>query len=289
MRDGYEDWEFWINAYKHNYKFKHIDEKLYFYRIKDESLYVDAYTKDKYLRAKIVMNHPELYTAHRTLEAIRTIKETEKLADLYFYCKQDTIEYLDQFYPVLDNYLNNNPLAKTQVIAFPDMNIGLCTLDLFEDNHSVDLLSKELGADHILFYSPLRYGVSGLTHSEFAWDKNKNIVTSQGTVFPFVARSIKDDVRNTDITATNLELYYEYTKTKLDNLQHKYDIDISNAQKRFDSLKHAYNVDTTNIQHKIDHINNLIYDVFTTNTSRHPMHILKALKRLYLHYKTMLR
>jgi hypothetical protein len=48
MHDGYEDWEFWINAYKHNMKFTHIPEQLYYYRIKEESRDTAAIEKDSY-------------------------------------------------------------------------------------------------------------------------------------------------------------------------------------------------------------------------------------------------
>jgi len=267
MHDGYEDWEFWINAYKHNFRFKHIDEKLYFYRIKDESMYLDAYKRDMYLRAKIVMNHPELYTTHRTSQAVKTIKEAEKLADLYFYFTQNTTINTDQFNSVLNNYLNNNSLNKIQVITFLDMNIGLCTLDLFEDIHSLDDLSKELGTDLIFFYSPLRYEVPKLQNSEYAWDKNKGMVNTEGTLFPFVPKSVKDDPQMQLIAHQRLEQYQEYIKIKLDNLQYKYNIDTENSQKELDSLQHKYNIDINLAKKKLDSLQHK-YNIDTASSQK---------------------
>ena len=42
MNIGYEDWEFWINVYKHNFKFHYLPEVLFYYRVKKESMVTNA-------------------------------------------------------------------------------------------------------------------------------------------------------------------------------------------------------------------------------------------------------
>ena len=61
--DSYEDWDFWISAGKRGHKGKRIAEFLFYYRVKEQSMYTDALERDPLLRAQIVCNHPELYTS----------------------------------------------------------------------------------------------------------------------------------------------------------------------------------------------------------------------------------
>lgn len=59
--DSYEDWNFWISAGKKGHNGKRIPELLFYYRVKEESMYADALKRDSLLQAQIVCNHPELY------------------------------------------------------------------------------------------------------------------------------------------------------------------------------------------------------------------------------------
>jgi glycosyltransferase involved in cell wall biosynthesis/thioredoxin-like negative regulator of GroEL len=58
---GYEDWNFWIGAAKHGFKARKVDEPLFFYRIKSSSMLTQAMQRDRELRARIVLNHAEIY------------------------------------------------------------------------------------------------------------------------------------------------------------------------------------------------------------------------------------
>ena len=89
MNIGYEDWEFWVNAYKHDFRFYYHPETLVYYRVKEESMVTNAYQKDAFLKAKIIMNHPELYPKYIMDNAIQTIKNEENRIQYYFYHDTD--------------------------------------------------------------------------------------------------------------------------------------------------------------------------------------------------------
>jgi len=61
MVEGYEDWDFWITCGEKGYVGKRIAEVLFFYRVKEESMYTKAMGNDARLKARIVLNHPHLY------------------------------------------------------------------------------------------------------------------------------------------------------------------------------------------------------------------------------------
>lgn len=44
---GHEDWEFWINAYKYGFKFVYLKEKLFYYRVCNNSMIVKTTKTDK--------------------------------------------------------------------------------------------------------------------------------------------------------------------------------------------------------------------------------------------------
>ncbi len=60
---GYEDWEFWINAYKNGWKFHHINQFLFDYRVRAGSMVSDSNQTDnrKALVEYITKKHYELY------------------------------------------------------------------------------------------------------------------------------------------------------------------------------------------------------------------------------------
>jgi glycosyltransferase involved in cell wall biosynthesis len=60
---GYEDWNFWISCGERGLRAQRIPGALLQYRVKDASMYTAAAANDKALRARIVLNHPDLYNA----------------------------------------------------------------------------------------------------------------------------------------------------------------------------------------------------------------------------------
>lgn len=81
MKDGYEDWEFWIHllADKNPLKVKHLNEVCFFYRIKHLSRNVDAMQKnDASLRDYIYRKHPEVF--YKNLNSLKEYyHENQKL------------------------------------------------------------------------------------------------------------------------------------------------------------------------------------------------------------------
>jgi glycosyltransferase involved in cell wall biosynthesis/thioredoxin-like negative regulator of GroEL len=61
MREGYEDWDFWVGAIEKGWAGLRIPEPLFEYRIKHRSMLRDANARRPYLIARIVLNHPALY------------------------------------------------------------------------------------------------------------------------------------------------------------------------------------------------------------------------------------
>lgn len=67
MRDGFEDWEFWISGFELGWKGYLLDKPYFYYRKQPTasmlgSIYNDG-NKVDYLKARIVSLHPKLYTA----------------------------------------------------------------------------------------------------------------------------------------------------------------------------------------------------------------------------------
>jgi len=58
---GYEDWDFWLRIAKLGGRFISVPEPLVRYRVSDSGLYAESLNIDKMLRARITLNHPELY------------------------------------------------------------------------------------------------------------------------------------------------------------------------------------------------------------------------------------
>jgi glycosyltransferase involved in cell wall biosynthesis len=71
---GYEDWDFWVNCTAHGLRARRIPESLLLYRVKDSSRDTVAVEHDRELRARIVLNHPRLYSPKRIEEASATLQ-----------------------------------------------------------------------------------------------------------------------------------------------------------------------------------------------------------------------
>ncbi len=188
MKEGYEDWEFWINAYKNDFVFYYLPEILYYYRIKQVSRETNAKTKHTYLFSTIVMNHPELYTMDQVQKAIGLIKKTESLSDLYFYAPKDLSVNKKDFSKTINQYLSYEKLQERQFVYMPgiDKRVGLFALDTIKNLKQLRQLHKEAEEDLILFYAPLRYEVPSLLNLDFAWNNNKGITGVHGTIFTYV-------------------------------------------------------------------------------------------------------
>ena len=212
MSDGFEDWEFWVNVFKHDFKFQYIPETLFYYRIKEDSLYVSAKQKDLYLNAKLVANNPELYTPSRVDSAVRTIKETEDLADFFFY--SDRVSQHEEMLiraigPLVDTTLEE------QVFEFPGQRIVLFSLDKLEDTAQNPSLYARTEVDRVLWYAPLRYEVDGLQTLPFTWSRTSGFQELRGTVFPYIPRTTEEKLALQPIACERLQQYTDYLQDDL--------------------------------------------------------------------------
>jgi len=63
MKNGFEDWEFWISITKHGHKYKIVEEFLFFYRRTKESMLVDTLKNHRISNMEYVFEkHKEFYT-----------------------------------------------------------------------------------------------------------------------------------------------------------------------------------------------------------------------------------
>lgn len=60
MKLGYEDWEFWINSYKHKAVFLKIEKLSYFYRVKKQSMVTQTIQKHSQILQYIHTKHYDL-------------------------------------------------------------------------------------------------------------------------------------------------------------------------------------------------------------------------------------
>jgi len=272
MVGGYEDMEFWVNAYKHGFKFKRCPEVLFYYRIKEKSMLTEAVTKDTYLKAKIVLNHPELYTIPYVQESINTIKETEQLADLYFYQDNCIPDKKEKLLTEVGYFLSNNALNKKQIIDIMGNKVLLCTLDLLKDNKTIQKLYKKIGIDFLLVYAPMRYEIQFLRSCKFAWKKDEGIIASKGSIFPFVPKSIRENSKTQLIAYDRLVKYQNIEKQELRN-------QVNSAwklQKEIDSSKT-----------KLSTLVNAIRQVILFPIIRHPIKKYRAYKLMLCTYSTI--
>jgi protein O-GlcNAc transferase len=82
MRQGYEDWDFWIGCGERGFYGRHIPELLFFERIKDRSMYSTSSQHDKGLKAQIVLNHPSLFTQSQVFWAQGVIANNDDILSL---------------------------------------------------------------------------------------------------------------------------------------------------------------------------------------------------------------
>jgi hypothetical protein len=63
MTAGYEDWDFWLGACERGFEFHHVQETLFYYRLKAESMLTAARKHHRSLHARIALNHPASFSA----------------------------------------------------------------------------------------------------------------------------------------------------------------------------------------------------------------------------------
>ena len=61
MKLGYEDWDFWIGCGEKGFFGRRLPEPLFFYRVKNTSMFTKALEHHQALHAQIIANHPRLY------------------------------------------------------------------------------------------------------------------------------------------------------------------------------------------------------------------------------------
>ena len=222
MKDGYEDWEFWVNAFRNNFVFQYIPKAYFYYRVKAESRDVSAQKLDKYLTSKLMLNNSTIYTLKKVKNAISTIKLEEELADFYFYSNNKILENEEELILTVGSFISANTLHQKQSIAIRNKcNIGICPLNILENIKNIEELHHEMHVKLILFYAPIRYKISSLYCSNFSWDTHRGIVRTEGTIFPYTIHSKLRHVEFQSIAYEYMENYVEHTIEKKDNTIHE--------------------------------------------------------------------
>lgn len=73
MRQGYEDWDFWLRCAKEGFRGKACNERFLAYRRRPQSMLASSHTIDSVLRSTIRNNHPWLY-ASKSLVALEDVE-----------------------------------------------------------------------------------------------------------------------------------------------------------------------------------------------------------------------
>ncbi len=163
MDGGYEDWEFWLSCYERGYKFHFVKEALFLYRVKKQSMVTEAIKKDRFLKNKIVLNHPALYPERRVYEAIAKIYENRH-NKYFFYSDKEFSK--DKRYVLLEGsfigYRNfGDILQLKEAIEFYKREdfcpVVLCYVEAIEDREYIENLYRNLDVSHIIFYSIVSY------------------------------------------------------------------------------------------------------------------------------------
>lgn len=78
MRQGYEDWDFWLRLMARGARFAHLTDDLFRYRKHGHTMLADADARAPLLRARIALNHPTLFPAWRRALARRLLARPER-------------------------------------------------------------------------------------------------------------------------------------------------------------------------------------------------------------------
>jgi glycosyltransferase involved in cell wall biosynthesis len=135
---GYEDWDFWIGAAKRGFRFQKIDEPLFFYRVKLESMLTNALRRHSHLKARIILNHPELYNRSSWEEAFKvweTVKiEAKSTRPPAFDCP---VRVPQSVFFIGSNLISESGSLNKKVpsIAFTAPEIGACDIEILFKHH----------------------------------------------------------------------------------------------------------------------------------------------------------
>jgi glycosyltransferase involved in cell wall biosynthesis len=72
--DAYEDWDFWIGAVERGFRAEGIDEALFQYRTKAQSMLTEAEARKPQLVARVTLNHPGLFSPEQEAEARKILR-----------------------------------------------------------------------------------------------------------------------------------------------------------------------------------------------------------------------
>lgn len=227
MHGGYEDWEFWVNAAKLGFKFFHVPQIFFYYRVKKESMYTDSLNKHNYLCSKIVLNHPELYTDIEIIDAIKSVKSYESAADIYFYLDIDIIPNEKVMIKALGQYVDKLDLYDT-LFTQPYYTVGsleeygnvtLYNINYINTFKELSSVIKHKNSNLVIFYSSLRYNeVNGLKRSAYAWQSGKGCIKAHGSIFPI---NIEKEPEKLLAAYKHSQQYYKEYSLKLEKIYNK--------------------------------------------------------------------
>lgn len=140
MKEGYEDWDFWVGALEKGFKGKRIPEAIFFYRIRSNNRSSRALKFDIMLKAQIVLNHQSLYSKSQIEWAKLVIS---KFPDV------QGIPNQTHFIPVFPDYIekiksmikfnandNKNPLVSVIVLAKnSSSNLAKCIQSILDQTY----------------------------------------------------------------------------------------------------------------------------------------------------------
>ena len=113
MKEGYEDWNFWISIVAYGYKWEVIQEPLFFYRVRNNSMITKSRLKHANLYGQLMKNNRKFFHQHIAeilglIEKKRTKKKSTKYFDLFVYGFRDLRSNgLKSFFFRTLNYLKN--------------------------------------------------------------------------------------------------------------------------------------------------------------------------------------
>jgi len=151
MRDGFEDWEFWVRLTANGYRGYRISEKIFLYRRIGYSFALRAAEKREFLFEKIKENNPAIYTnpkeaIEKIVTSYRDIYSTEpfvNLNDRRNYLQMDGVPQL-----IISNLNSEATIKSLEHQAFRSPMIWVAKYAL--DEQATDLLYQNTPFVYIL-------------------------------------------------------------------------------------------------------------------------------------------
>jgi glycosyltransferase involved in cell wall biosynthesis len=98
MKTGFEDWEFWIRCTSKNWNIAALPEILFDYRVKNESMYLDAYRRFDEIFAYICNKHEHVYKKHAVFVTKELMRRNRLLLDQLKRERQIKLKAIDDLY-----------------------------------------------------------------------------------------------------------------------------------------------------------------------------------------------